>query len=398
MEIDPIFQSTVDETIQAILLASSQHDIPTLRKLLHISHDQNSDPANVQDPETGFTPLHAAIAACEPSESSPSNEIVQNGHLPNGHQIGPSPEEEDTDNAGDEIELARDTIRLLLQNGALWDRVNSNRETPGCLARRLKLEPLYEVILDAGVRAELLKNQRDQYERIDDDQDEDGNGGGDREVQSESIGEEKSMVYSNSNGIFNQDQHRIITTRTVDLLCPKEGARVLNIGFDGLADSLFEAKSPSAHHIIEVRPERLAQMQTDGWNDKSNVITHDEQWQHMLPQLIDQRMVFDAILFNPVPVSPGDIRVFLEEFASGLLDEGGRWSFINVLGLERQIFYDVSRKVFDMSILEAGFDVDWENVRLGNSADGLQEETSTYGEGGIASLLEYYLPIIQSVD
>ena len=51
-----------DLQTQEILLAASNHDVRALRDLL-----RNSS-ANVQDPETGITPLHAAILACEPEE------------------------------------------------------------------------------------------------------------------------------------------------------------------------------------------------------------------------------------------------------------------------------------------------------------------------------------------
>ncbi|KAK3079518.1 hypothetical protein LTS18_004656, partial [Coniosporium uncinatum] len=62
-----------DLTTQELLLAASNHDIPRLRDLL-----RNSS-ANVQDPETGFTPLHAAIAAFESDENIPRTIEPVNG-------------------------------------------------------------------------------------------------------------------------------------------------------------------------------------------------------------------------------------------------------------------------------------------------------------------------------
>jgi protein arginine N-methyltransferase 2 len=44
-----------DLEAQMILLAASQHNLETLRTLLRTGS------ANVQDPETGYTPLHAAL-------------------------------------------------------------------------------------------------------------------------------------------------------------------------------------------------------------------------------------------------------------------------------------------------------------------------------------------------
>lgn len=63
---DAAFDTETDLSTQSILLASANHDIPALRNLLR------NTSANVQDAETGFTPLHAAIAACEPDEDEKS--------------------------------------------------------------------------------------------------------------------------------------------------------------------------------------------------------------------------------------------------------------------------------------------------------------------------------------
>jgi hypothetical protein len=55
---DPAFAVSVDDTTQTILLAAANHDLETLKPLLRVP-----GAASVQDPETGFTPLHAAIQA-----------------------------------------------------------------------------------------------------------------------------------------------------------------------------------------------------------------------------------------------------------------------------------------------------------------------------------------------
>ena len=51
----------LDTTTDEILLAATNHDLEALRRLL----GSDVGAANVQDPDTGFAPLHAAIAACE---------------------------------------------------------------------------------------------------------------------------------------------------------------------------------------------------------------------------------------------------------------------------------------------------------------------------------------------
>lgn len=139
-----------DTTTEEILLAATNHDLDTLRKLF-----QTND-AKVQDAETGFSPLHAAIAACEPDEDLHNDsEINGEGDAINGDALS------------EESALA--TVRLLFENGAIWNELDKNDETPGCLALRLGLHKIYDAMVDAGVRAELLFSMLDDYEPLPDE-------------------------------------------------------------------------------------------------------------------------------------------------------------------------------------------------------------------------------------
>lgn len=68
-----------------------------------------------------------------------------------------------------------ETVRLLLENGAVWNSVDGRDETPGCLAARVGEERLYDVVVEAGVRAEVLFARLDEvgYVPLVDDDDED---------------------------------------------------------------------------------------------------------------------------------------------------------------------------------------------------------------------------------
>lgn len=139
-----------DTTTEEILLAATNHDLDALRKLFQ-THD-----AKVQDSDTGFSPLHAAIAACEPDEGlENSAEINGEGDAINGDALSE--------------ENALETVQLLLENGAIWNELDNNDETPGCLALRLGLRSVYDAMVDAGVRAELLFNRLDDYEPLEDE-------------------------------------------------------------------------------------------------------------------------------------------------------------------------------------------------------------------------------------
>ena len=381
---------------QQILLAASQHDIVKLRTLLRIGS------ASVQDPETGFTPLHAAIAACQSSSSS------QNGVQVNGQKIHGDAEkfldEEQVAEEGD-MEAAVKTVKLLLENGAIWNDVNKNNETPGCLALRLGLKELYSVMVDAGVRVEILLNRLDEYEPLCDGADED-DGEVEKAHEAENVAAEdpqdvgaratphtdlrtdvgESIEANNSedflrSGLTFRDGRILDESRnavmmawefdimkcTADLLSPANGLRILNIGHGmGIIDDLFQAKSPSAHHIIEAHPSVLEQMKRKGWFDRPAVTVHEGRWQNVIPKIMEQEQMFDVIYFDTFAEDYKALQGFFSDFVLGLLEDGGKWGFFNGLGADRQICYDVYTKVVEMDLFEAGFDTHWETLHVPN--------------------------------
>lgn len=395
---------------QLILLAATNHELELLRTLLR------KGSANLQDPDTGYTPLHSAIAACEPSSASFS--VAANGAsvpttLTNGHGSETENNETNARNRAAEVEAAANTMRLLLQNGAIWNDLDKNNETPGCLARRLGLPELYEIMVDAGVRAEMLLNRLDGYELLGDEEDEENEedeedeqrdttavGNGDtQEDPMEAVGiregissdhtsiqhpsdsnlaEVNSEDFLRSNLTFSSDRlldddkngvmmawESDIMQRTADLLVPTDGLRILNIGHGmGMIDGFFQTKAPSAHHIIEAHPTVLAQMKENGWQEKPKVVVHEGKWQDVVPKLIEQGNIFDAIYFDTFAEDYKALREFFSEYVIGLLDDGGKWGFFHGLGADRQVCYDVYTTVLGMDLLEAGYDVDWETLTI----------------------------------
>ncbi|KAJ5676210.1 Protein arginine N-methyltransferase 2 [Penicillium macrosclerotiorum] len=376
----------VDLDVQEILLAASQHDIPKLR-LLCRTQSSVPDAANVKDPETGYSPLHAAIAACEPDADEQTNGV--NGTEANG-DAEPSNNEQ--------MKAGVDTVKFLLQEGAIWNDLDNNNETPGCLARRIKALEMYELIVDAGVRAELLLNRLDAYEELSEGSDEEEGEGvektdnepetapelvdasAEQPAAAESSGEANPGVtnrgYLDSN--LNIDQDRILDSdqngvmmrwesdimlKSAKALLPRPGLKVLNIGHGmGIVDTFFQEQSPASHHIIEAHPSVLAEMKSRGWDTKPGVVIHEGRWQDILPGLVGQGETFDAIYYDTFAESYADFRDFFSEQVIGLLEQDGKWGFFNGMGADRQISYDVYQKVAEMDLFEAGFDVDWEEI------------------------------------
>ena len=425
---------------QSILLAASNHDLQTLRTLLRAGGS-----ANVQDPETKSTPLHSAVAACEvlveselPAQNAltrdsicvngedfESNENVKNGD--DVRELAETSEDEDQrredrekvpETGQDEKTTAAiQTVKLLLENGAIWNDVDVNDETPGCLARRLGLKEIYEIMVDAGVRAEILLNRLDEYEMLRDaegEEEEDIKNAGRADLSGDLQG--GAAMYSSTPHTLNEgpglnllhesftgppsrsgydlkptnaaylgspliiDPDRILDTaqngvmmawetsimqRTAALLAPNPALRILNIGHGmGIIDTFFQQTSPIEHHIIEAHPSILAYMKEEQWHEKLGVTIHAQRWQEAVPKLVAEGVTFDAIYFDTFAEDYRALRDFFNDWVLGLLDDGGRWGFFNGLGADRQICYDVYGKVVEMDLFEAGFDTEWETLQV----------------------------------
>ncbi|KAF2703152.1 arginine N-methyltransferase 2 [Pleomassaria siparia CBS 279.74] len=394
---DPAFAVEADLQTQSILLASANHDIVALRHLL-----RNSS-ANVQDDETGFTPLHAAIASCEPED--PSHQV--NGQS-NGFTNGNSTEQV-SEERKQELEAAVKTVKFLFQNGAIWNDLDRNDETPGCIARRLGLKELYELCVDAGVRAELLLSRLDGYLPLgdaDSEEDEDENseeieeleeldgdksvGGAENDSTGQGIVETGDESTENTNYLSSTltfDRNRILdgsangvmmeweTTlmrRSAELLLPGTGLRVLNVGFGmGIIDGIFQEKEPKHHHIIEAHPDVLKRIKEAGWYEKPGVTVHEGRWQDVVPGLVEKGELFDAIYFDTFAEEYKALREFFTEHVIGLLDpagganqDGGKFGFFNGMGADRQVCYDVYNKIVEMDLFEAGFDTEFSTVAI----------------------------------
>ncbi|KAK4192786.1 putative arginine N-methyltransferase [Podospora australis] len=274
-----ISESCPPET-QRVLTAAWAHDVEAVKKLL-----DTPERARCQDPLTGETPLHAAIRSCGP----------------------PS----DDDDAAD-LEAAKETVHELLLWGGIWNDVDDRNETPGCVAHRLGRTELYNLCVEAGVRAEMLFGVLEGYEELEsgdeaeeeEDEDEDAhrpnedaemvivgedgedapelvtaveNGAAEEtektfqpptneagvDVNSEAYLRSKltysegKLVDDEGNGVMMAWETDIMR-QSVDALLPgkESGKRILNIGFGmGIIDTMFAETKPAKHHIVEAHPE-----------------------------------------------------------------------------------------------------------------------------------------------
>ncbi|WYZ34685.1 hypothetical protein EsH8_I_000961 [Colletotrichum jinshuiense] len=406
MAIDDSMQARITtdcpESTREILLHAWSHDASALKKILDAPGK-----ASCQDPTTGETPLHAAIRACGPAK-------------------------EDDDDL--KIEEAKETMEKLFLSGAIWNDVDSNNETPGCLALRLGQSELYRLCVEAGVRAELLFGLLDGYEQLSSgsemDEDEaveivDGEGLTEEADETEAPelvavaeAEEKKFVpptvadpdvksdeYLRSNLTYTDDKlvddggngvmmawETDIMRKSVDAVLPSlpAGKRILNVGFGmGIIDTMFHETRPSRHHIIEAHPEVLDHIDKSdskfgaAWEasgpEEGAFKVHRGRWQDIVPKLLESGEIYDAIYFDTFGEDYGQLNTFFTEYIPGLMDEQGRFGFFNGLGADRRICYDVYTKVVEMHMADAGLDIEWDELDV--DMKGLEEAGSGEWEG-----------------
>lgn len=388
-----------------LLLAATDHNISVLESLL------KNTSANVYEPETRQTALHVAIASCTPEDSD------------------------------EELKAAEETLKLLLLNGAIWNDLDVSGETPACIADRLGLKNLYDIMVEAGVRAELILGRLGGYLQLSDGEESEEETEDDDEApelaqESETVGtpqtevtqpelepaeeikedvnskdylaskltyHDDKLLDADNNGVM-MEWERGIMERSADALVKEKGKRILNIGFGmGIIDGLFQEKKPSHHVIVEAHPDVLKKMKEDGWYEKEGVEVLEGRWQDVIPDLVNRGTTFHAIYFDTFAESYDELRLFFTEYVIALLaplSEGGKFSFFHGLGADRRVSYDVYTRIVEIDMLEAGLETRWDVMPLkkdDEEDDGMEEGGKVWD--GVKRrywiLPEYKLPIAE---
>jgi protein arginine N-methyltransferase 2 len=346
-------QATEEDVLMAkrIIGAAERHDLPALKVLL------KEGSANVQDPTASVatSPLHAAIASC--------------GKAEDGKEAG---------------EDAVETVQLLLQNGAIWNDLNREDDTPGCIALRLGQKKIYDIMVEAGVRAEILFAKMaalglgdNSVEEVEEDEEEaaseDQPAAKKQKVSEEEVKEipkavedpvlddvsldnhaylksqlrykDKILLDESDNAVM-MDWEDQIMRRHAETINPKPGLKVMNVGHGlGLVDTAIQTHNPAEHHIIEAHPQVHQRLRETGWYDKPNVHIHEGRWQDILPKLVEQGVVLDGIYYDTFAEDYAALKEFFAEYVIQLLAPDGIFGWYNGLGADRQICYDVYTKV-----------------------------------------------------
>lgn len=141
-------------------------------------------------------------------------------------------------------------------------------------------------------------------------------------------------------------------------------AVVLNIGFGmGIIDTMIQEKKPTKHYICEPHPDVVHKLKADGWYEKSNVIVLEGRWQDRLPELLTGDVFFDGIYYDTYSEHYSDM-LELFDLVVGLLKPQGIFSFFNGLGADRQVIYEVYKKLVEIDLNNYGLQVKFDEFKV----------------------------------
>jgi len=318
------------------------------------------------------------------------------------------------DLTADEVGIVSQLVEILFEYGAGWCFTDVDNKTPGCILIKRGLQdlPIYQQIVDAGVRAELLLRKVGEYdmEVISDTEDLDHEAFVGVANKTETASEEAvdlraktspekphnasnvdqeddapdapsqnqqsylntKLEYVNDDALVTKDRKDgVMMSWESDIMqlgantLFKKGAyiekneldseiNILNIGFGmGIIDTMIQQQHPTMHYICEAHPDVIEKLRTDGWFAKPNVKILAGRWQDELPKLLTQGTFFNGIYYDTFSEHYSDM-LELFDLVVGLLKPHGVFSFFNGLGADRQVVYQVYRKLVELDLENYG--------------------------------------------
>ncbi|SCV03519.1 LAME_0H11078g1_1 [Lachancea meyersii CBS 8951] len=355
----------INETYVEKLKALLQSGIPATYTLEQAAaHEAGKD--DVEDVASNTTPLHILVRSLPNSLNAEEGQIVLK------------------------------MVDILFEYGAGWNFLDYENKSPGdllCERGFSNGNVLYERVVEAGVSAELLlRKLNDDIEFIEDEELEsevvEGESTDPVEVpqtnqQEEVVGDtaETQDVYlkadleytsnalvtkENKDGVM-MDWETDIMRLACSTMFKNAGidAVVLNIGFGmGIIDTFIQERKPTKHYICEAHPDVLKHMREEGWYEKPNVVVLEGRWQDTLSAILDEGNVFfDAIYYDTFSEHYSDM-LDLYDTVVGLIKPDGVFSFFNGLGADRQVCYDVYKRVVEVDVQNYGMNCEYTTINL----------------------------------
>jgi type IV protein arginine methyltransferase len=326
-------------------------------------------------------------------------------------------------------------VRYLLEDcHAPWNAVDRHGHCAGNFATDQTHWPVVELLVDWGTRAELIlgtieRQSRESSVMMDDDDGEDmmiANGSTTTPLEhlpSTKPDYLRQKLHYKKNVLLDSDQDAVMmewerplmkahaeillreeesgnnnrTTSDQPLSRPK---RVLNVGFGmGIIDGIFQNDYHPAHHIIiEAHPDVYRRMQDTGWTTRPNVRVCFGKWQDVLPQLIREGIVVDAIFFDTYGEHYLDMQDFHVIMTQLLAKPHGIYSFFNGLAPDNIFFHGVACQCVKLHLASLGLDSEFAACEIQGAAAAVNNDPTVwqdvrrkYWHGRDT----YYLPIVK---
>ncbi|RCK65281.1 Protein arginine N-methyltransferase 2 [Candida viswanathii] len=321
------------------------------------------------------------------------------------------------DTTNEEKEVVNQMVEILFEYGAGWSFTDVENLTPGCILikRGLKGSKLYDLIVDAGVRAELILRKASEFdmEIIEDTDDLNHEEFGEavpelveekEEEEEKEAPQEPVVEVDDPVDAPTQNQQSYLNTKleyTDDSLITKDrkdgvmmawetdimklgsdtlfhgtiidqttqeedsDIYILNIGFGmGIIDGFIQEQRPTKHYICEAHPDVLVKMKKDGWYEKENVVVLEGRWQDKLDELLSNGQVFFNGIYYDTFLEHYSDMLELFDYVVGLLKPHGVFSFFNGLGADREVIYEVYKKLVEIDLGNYGLDCKFSEIEI----------------------------------
>jgi protein arginine N-methyltransferase 2 len=209
--------------------------------------------------------------------------------------------------------------QYLLDAGAPWNALDRQGRCAGDYATAAEQWSVVNLLVEWGVRAELILGQLDRTHREKTSSGissaaaaaapSDGLVPVDQQPSTKPDYLRQRLQYSeDGQSLLDQDQDAVMMEWERPLMkahaqiMMEEGRRsVMNVGFGmGIIDSALQEYQPDLHIIIEAHQDVYRRMLEDGWDRKPNVRLCFGRWQDVVPRLREEKITVDSIFFDTV--------------------------------------------------------------------------------------------------
>ncbi|KAJ9076805.1 Arginine N-methyltransferase 2 [Entomophthora muscae] len=248
-------------------------------------------------------------------------------------------------------------VQAMFDNRHPWNVLDKNGASAGEFAEKEGYVSIYNMILEEGVRAELILELLEQAQGLPE------------EVKDESpfstTKEPSNKDYLGMDLKYSEDK-LLDAEGNGKLLHLKKNLHVLNIGFGlGLIDNELQLRKPASHTIVEAHPDVYSHMLETGWGSKPGVRIIFGRWQDNMDAISDR--CYDGIFFDTFGEYYRDMKEFHEQVPNMLSDDG-TYSFFNGLGGDVKLFHDVYCRIAQLHLADLNIETTFSQITIDPSS------------------------------